>query len=482
MTGVSSPIDSVSAREAANVERSLVDASLKLPVLTLFGSALFWLMIATVLGVVSSLKLIWPDLLSGCAWMTYGRVWPAYTSTLLYGWAIPAGMGVSLWMAARLCRVAVTRQGWIVIGTKLWNAGVAVGLLMLLAGKGSGRSWMEYPPVVAAILFVAWLVVSTWTLVIFAKRRPGHVFIAMWYFLAAVVWFPWLILTGYFGVANATGVVQPIIASWFGGGMINLFLAAMGIGALYYLVPKVTGKPIVSYNLASAAFWSFALFAGWTGLTSLTGGPVPAWIPTVSISATIMMLVPVATMTANFALTMKGNFAMVHGSPTIRFAFFGAVAYAICAVLSLIFSLHSVEKIVQFSTVETGISHLMIYGFFSMVMFGAMYYIIPRLVGCEWLSSTFIRWHFWGAAYGMGMAIFSMIIGGLAAGAAWLQPDIVKEMAIQAGYPYMVGRAISLLLLIPAHLVFGLHFLLMVLRMGRPAGEPTLLAHGEEAH
>ena len=55
-------------------------------------------------------------------------------------------------------------------------------------------------------------------------------------------------------------------------------------------------------------------------------------------------------------------------------------------------------------------------------------------------------------------------------------------MAIQAGYPYMVGRAISLILLIPAHMVFGLHFLLMILRMGRPAGEPTLLAHGEEAH
>jgi len=31
-----------------------------------------------------------------------------------------------------------------------------------------------------------------------------------------------------------------------------------------------------------------------------------------------------------------------------------------------------------------------------------MYYIVPRLVGCEWLSASFIRLHFWGSGYGIG--------------------------------------------------------------------------------
>ena len=68
-----------------------------------FTSAAAWLLMATVLGLVSSIKLVAPGFL-GIDWLNYGRSQPAFLNALLYGWAFQAVLGVMIWMMARLCR------------------------------------------------------------------------------------------------------------------------------------------------------------------------------------------------------------------------------------------------------------------------------------------------------------------------------------------------------------------------------------------
>src|SRR5205823_11684973 len=116
----------------------------------------------------------------------------------------------------------------------------------------------------------------------------------------------------------------------------------------------------------------------------LSGGPVPAWMPTVSIAATIMLLIPLATVTINYATTMKGNYHMVYYSPTIRFTVFGAMAWSLAMLIAVFASLRSASRVTHLTQFSAGEMHLIVYGFFTMVMFGSMYYIVPRLVGCEW--------------------------------------------------------------------------------------------------
>lgn len=484
MTAVETqPTKPFRATPADRAERAAVDASLRAPVLFLFGSSLLWLLLATFLGMVSAHKLVSPNAYAGAGWFTYGRVVPAYQNALVYGWVLQAALGVGLWIAARLCRVTLAGTGWAVGGATLWNVGLTVGTIAIFAGGGSGLEFLEYPAAAKVILFVAWVVTAGWLWAIFSKRRPGYVFVSIWYLLGAALWFPSSFAAASCLIPGARGVMQQVLAAWYAGGLLNFVLPAFGLGILYYLIPKVTGKAIVSYHLTSMAFWSLLFLAGWTGMTRLTHGPVPAWLPTVSIAATIMLLVPISTAIANFGLTMKGSWAQLHSSPTVRFSFFGAMCYAVAGVVAAVLAFRSVASAAQFSIASAALTHLIAYGFVSMVLFGAMYYIIPRLVGCEWLSTTFIRIHFWGASYGMGMAVFSMLFGGIVLGAAWNEADISVLRAIETAQPYNVGRLLSLFLLVPAHLAFAFHFLLMVARLGRPAGEPTLLAHpGEEIH
>jgi cytochrome c oxidase cbb3-type subunit 1 len=115
-----------------------------------------------------------------------------------------------------------------------------------------------------------------------------------------------------------------------------------------------------------------------------------------------------------------------------------------------------------------------------MTLFGAMYFIIPRLTGCEWFSPSMIRIHFWGAAYGMGLIVFILIVSGLMQGSAWADPSQLVTTASLASEFGLVGASVAWLLLIPAHLVFAMHFLMMILRLGRPGGEPTLFNEIEE--
>jgi cytochrome c oxidase cbb3-type subunit 1 len=178
---------------------------------------------------------------------------------------------------------------------------------------------------------------------------------------------------------------------------------------------------------------------------------------------------------------------MVYHSPTLRFAMFGTIAWIVGMLITIFGSVREMDPYTHFTFFATGSFHLIIYAFFSMTMFAAMYYIVPRLVGCEWLSSTFIRMHFWGSAYGIGLLILMLLISGFVQGWAWntpVQPDAVDAAArylsptqvVTQIMPYLAGRSNSWILLGVAHLLFFVHFIAMLLRLGQPSGEPTLFA------
>jgi len=493
MSVITSEINTPPARKGADpnqVERALIDASARLPVLTLYTSAVFWLLVQTLLGVIVAFKVNWPGFLADCSWLTYGRIFPLQNNLMLYGWASLAGIGTALWALARLCRVELPRPTLLLCGIGFWNFALLAGTLAILSGNGRGFQYLDFPGYVFGMLFVAYILVAAWGVILFVNRRPGHIYISTWYFIAALFWFPWLIggANTLIGVANQ-GVFDAVVAAWFAQNMLSLWLTALGLGAIYYFIPKVVGRPIHSYYFASVGFWTFAIFTVWTGVQRLTGGPVPAWMVTVSVGATILMLIPVAMVSANYFLTMRGSFNLVYHSPTLRFVFYGAIAFTIANLVQLIGSFRTIGIKTQWSWFAVGQDHLFAYAFFTMVMFGAMYYIIPRLTGCEWLSSTFIKLHFWGSAYGFGMGVVMLLAAGFSQGSMQAtvhqmdptNPQADFLLSVFATLPFMRGFSLAQLLVSLGQAIFAVHFLLMLLRLGRPSGlKPTLFAPIQE--
>jgi cytochrome c oxidase cbb3-type subunit I len=484
--GQTTAVPAVSESDIEKVERVLIDQSVQVPVLFFYTSAILWLLAATILGLISSIKLHAPTFLDCAAWLTYGRVWPAFISALTYGWASLAGMGTAIWLCARLTRVALRSPMILVVGAVFWNLGVTTGIIGVLAGNNKAVELLEFPGFSQVLLFIGFTLIAVWGAVMFYNRRPGHAFISLWYIVGAFFWFAWLYSAAnlMITVFHVHGVVQAAVGAWYAGGFFTLWLTSLGLGAIYYFIPKISGKPIHSYHLASLGFWSFALLAGWTGMSRLVGGPLPAWLITAGIVASILMLIPVATVTLNFVLTMKGNYGLVYSSPVIRFVFFGAISYALASVLGIVGSLRSVASITQFTQFPIGQTHIVVYAFFSMVMFGSIYYVVPRLVGCEWLSSRLISLHFLGAVYGIGLIVFCLLVGGLFQGGAWDDNTSTTIRAVESVLPFIRLRTFGWVLLLFSHFFFAIHFLAMLLRLGRPSGRPTLFVsnHGEVTH
>jgi cytochrome c oxidase cbb3-type subunit I len=484
MTSLAESLNPASDRRLAKdrYERFEIDSSARLPVLLFFGTAIFWLLVGSGLALLASFKMNIPDLLDGEAWLTFGRIRPAHLNTVIYGWASAAGIGVGLWLMARLCRVPVVHVSLLVVAAIFWNLGVLVGTLGILAGDSRSIEWLEFPGYATPVLFIAYAFIGIWGVIMFRYRRPGHVYVSQWYLLAAFLWFPWLYAT-----VNILLIWQPIQGSaqgavnwWYAHNVLGLWFTPIGLASAYYMIPKVIGRPIHSYYLSILGFWSLALFYSWNGMHHLIGGPFPAWMISASVVASVMMFIPVITVAINHHMTMRGNFGALTWSPTLRFTVFGAMTYTLVSFQGSTMAIPSLNTITHFTQYTIGHSHLGLYGFFTMMMFGAMYYIIPRLVGREWPSANMIRWHFWLAAVGILLMVGALTVGGVLQGLALREPGVPFMNSLYEVEPYMWVRGASGILLTAAHVIFAVHVSMIVLGAGKPTEGPTLFSKRPE--
>jgi cytochrome c oxidase cbb3-type subunit I len=467
----------ITSSDVERVERALIDASTRLPVLVFYTSAIAWLLLATFFGILTSFKMHSPDFLSGTAFLTWGRIRPVHLNALIYGWGSMAGMGTAIWLMARLCRTTLRHPLLLISGAAFWNLGVLIGIGAILAGDTTGYEWLEFPGYSAVMLFIAYLLIMTWALIMFRYRRRGHVYITQWYLLGAFLWFPWLYAAAQvmLFILPVQGVMQAAVNWWFANNLLFLWFGSIGLGTAYYMIPKVIGRPVHSYYLAAIGFWTFALFSSWTGMQRLIDGPFPAWMITASIAAMILTLIPVATVGLNHHMTMRDHFPLMRYSPTLRFTVFGAIAYTAFSIVGVIISLRSMAAIVHFTEVSMGWTYMGLYAFFTMVTFGSMYYIVPRLVGREWRYATLIKLHFWASAYGIGLMVLLLLVGGFVQGLSLNDPTLSFAESTQTILPYLRGATLAWLLLSVSHLVFAFHFGLMLLGFGRTASVPTFL-------
>src|SRR5574338_1297757 len=95
------PPVSVAAGDTEQLERAYIDASTRIPVLLFYTSAVAWLILGTVLAMLVSFGLHWPDLFGGMGLLTWGRLRPAHMNMMVYGWGSMAGMGTAVWLMAR---------------------------------------------------------------------------------------------------------------------------------------------------------------------------------------------------------------------------------------------------------------------------------------------------------------------------------------------------------------------------------------------
>lgn len=400
-----------------------IDASCRVPLFVLFGGAAFWLALSSIFGLMASLTFHQPAMFGDSTVFTYGRAFPAWSNLLVYGFCIPAGLGVGLWLLARLGRVELAKPWLITIGAKLWHVGVLVGVIAILAGQTTGHEWLEMPRYATVILFLGFLLISLWGFVTHTRRTEASLYPSQWFVLASFFWFPWLLSTAvlllqFFPVR---GVVQAAVAWWFAGNLLNVWLGLAGLAATFYFLPKLAGRPLQSYYLALFVLWTLMLFGSWTGIPA--HAPLPAWMTQLSGVANFLTVVPAVALMAMVFLTCRRTDSPCGGGP-LCFTKFGAWAFVLASVLVALTACPMISRVTDFTWFGQGQTLLRIYGFFGMTMFAAIYYILPRLVGLPTLSPARVRVHFWLGMVGAVLFALPLIAGGVLQGLKLVNPAI----------------------------------------------------------
>ncbi len=220
----------------------------------------------------------------------------------------------------------------------------------------------------------------------------------------------------------------------------------------------------------------------------LIGGPLPTWMITTSIVASVLMVIPVLAVAVNHHMTMIGRFGALRYSPTLRFVVLGAIAYTAVSLQGMFTALREVNRVTHFTQWTIAHAHVGVYAFVTLVLFGAIYYVMPRMVRREWPSERAIRWHFWLVLGGVSLYVIALTIAGVFQGLAMLDARTPFQRLVEIQRPGLVARSVAGVVLSAGHLVFIGHFWRMVrgpevAREAPPfhAARPVVYPTGEEA-
>jgi cytochrome c oxidase cbb3-type subunit 1 len=253
------------------------------------------------------------------------------------------------------------------------------------------------------------------------------------------------------------GSAQAPIAAWFGSNLVWLWLAPLALAGAYYVIPQEQGRTIRAYPWSILAFWGVAFLGGWSGPRTFIGGPVPAWLVSAGVAASILLVIPVTLIGINTFGTIKRP---VQG-PVLTFVVFGLACMMGAVGQNLLSPVVSV--VTQFSDYVTAQGVLVLLGFITMSMFGLMYFVVPRLTG-ETFCPCGTNWHFWLVTCGIATIFVSLTFGGLIQGFAMYDPGVSFMTSVEFVHPFRYLSVIGYLSFFLGCLSFAWAFADLLLR------------------
>ena len=395
-----------------------IDASCRVPLLALFGGAALWLVLGLALGIAAMLSFHKPDMFADCSFMTYGRVQAAANDLLLYGFTIPAALGVMLWIFARLSQAPLALPIVPVVAANLWHIGVLIGTISILLGFSTGHPWLEYPRAAAVLLFAGFMLVAVSGVATLGFRLNRQMYPSHCFLLAALLWFVWSYGTAnLFLVCNhpPRGVVQSVIGWWLMNNLLFVWLGLVGVGIAFYFLPKIAGKPLAGSGYVIFGFLTLVFFGTWVGIPQ--SAPVPAWLPTISAFAALLSVIPVFALGIIARKTVWGSNVSCFGGP-FCFIRFGMWSFIAANLLYISEFCPRYSRVLDFTWFNVGVTQWQLLGFAGMILCGAIYEILPRVMGKELPFAKLAKLNFFLLAGGTLLFVIPLLVAGVEQGKA----------------------------------------------------------------
>lgn len=441
-------------------------------------SGALWFLIGTSIGLIMSNELTMPDLFEGIAPLTFSRLRPIHVNMVVYGFLATSFYGGWYFLVPRMCKAPLQTNRIANFLLLFWNIAIFLGSLAIAFGDTSGREYTEYPWYIdwaAEVLLVLNIYIVFATI---AARREPRLYVSLWYIggttiwiaslwaIGHVIWHPfttyianghshvlWGLFSGHTSLPEGatitdfqrTGAIRGLddaVWNWFyGHNVLGLFATTGGIAIVYYLVPKISKRPLFSHSLSLIGFWTIALFYTETGQHHLLQAPIPNWLKTVAIVGSVSLVIPVFAFFTNILMTMRNNWTLALSSIPLRFILTGTFFYTAVSFQGSVQSLMTVNRFIHFTQWVIAHAHLALLGAFGFISCGAILYMVPQIVRRPLWSRNLADAQYWLMLIGITGYFWSITAAGLAQASAWVLMGEQVVKVIQVVKPYFVMRS-----------------------------------------
>jgi len=394
-----------------------------------FNRPLEWLLINTIGRMGFSV----PDVSVASEFTAFGRLRPLHTNAAIFAFAGNAVFAAIYHSTQRLCKTRLFSDVLSWFHFWGWQAIILAAAITIPMGISTSKEYAELEWPIDLAIAVVWVVFAINFFGTIFTRRERHMYVSLWFYLATVVTIPILHIFNSLELPAGpmksysvyAGVQDAFMQWWYGHNAVGFMLTTPFIGLMYYYLPKAAERPVFSYRLSIAHFWSLVFIYIWAGPHHLHYTALPEWACTLGMLFSVMLWMPSWGGMLNGLLTLRGAWAKVATEPILKFLVVGVTFYGMSTFEGPLMSIKSINALSHYTDWTIAHVHAGALGWVGFMTFGMIYWLMPRLYQTKLWSKTLANAHFWIATMGILMYIVPIYVAGLTQGLMWraIGPD-----------------------------------------------------------
>jgi cytochrome c oxidase cbb3-type subunit I/II len=426
-------------------------------------ATMIWGAVALVVGLLIALQLAFPAFNLGFEYTSFGRTRPLHTNAVIFafiGNAMFAGIYYSLQrvLKARLFNDLLSKihfWGWQLI--------ILLAALTLLSGVTTGKEYAELEWPVDILIALIWVAFGANMIGTILTRRVKHIYASVWWYLATFLGVAVLHIVNSIEIPVSLWKSYPIYAGaqdavvqwWYGHNAVAFFLTTPWLGLMYYYLPKSANRPIYSYQLSIVHFWTLIFLYMWSGPHHLLYQALPDWVQALGVTFSIMLIAPSWGGMINGLLTLRGAWDKVRDNAELKFMVVALTAYGMATFEGPMMSLKSVNAISHFSDWTIAHTHIAGMGWNGGMIFGMLYWLVPKIFRTPLYSKKLANTHFWIATLGILMFAIPLYWAGIT---QWLMLREYNANGLLT-YPNFLETTVQIIPMYHFRILGGLLFL-----------------------
>jgi cytochrome c oxidase cbb3-type subunit I/II len=308
-----------------------------------------------------------------------------------------------------------------------WQFIILAAAISLPLGMTSGKEYAELEWPIDIAIALIWVVFGINMIGTIIKRREQHMYVAIWFYIATFVTVAVLHIVNSFEMPVTlfksyswyAGVQDALVQWWYGHNAVAFFLTTPFLGIMYYFLPKAANRPVYSYRLSIIHFWSLIFIYIWAGPHHLLYTALPDWAQSLGVVFSIMLIAPSWGGMLNGLFTLRGAWDRVREDAVLKFMVVAVTAYGMATLEGPLLSLKNVNAIAHFTDWIVAHVHVGGLGWNGFLIFGMLYWIIPRMWNTKLYSAKLANLHFWMGTLGIVFYALPMYVSGVVQSLMW---------------------------------------------------------------